>query len=72
MIAKIYHMSRSQSLELFAAGRVYVNGILMGNNSYQLKKEDAVTVRGYGKFLYYGMTGETKKGKERISVGVFG
>ncbi len=72
VIAKIYHMSRSQSLELFAAGRVYVNGILMGNNSYQLKKEDAVTVRGYGKFLYYGMTGETKKGKERISVGVFG
>ena len=72
IIAKLYHISRSQSLALFSAGRIFVNGIAMENNSYQLKKEDAVTVRGYGKFLYYGQAGETKKGKEKVSVGVFG
>ncbi|MDE7341834.1 MAG: hypothetical protein K2N80_14985 [Lachnospiraceae bacterium] len=72
IIAKLYHISRSQSLALFGAGRIFVNGIAMENNSYQLKKDDAVTVRGYGKFLYYGQAGETKKGKEKISVGVFG
>lgn len=71
IIAKIYHISRSESLDLFRAGRVFVNGVAMENNSYQLKKEDAVTVRGYGKFLYYGSVGETRKGKERVSVGVF-
>lgn len=72
IVAKIYHISRSQSLALFDAGRIFVNGIAMENNSYSLKKEDAVTVRGYGKFIYYGLTGESKKGKERVSVGVFG
>lgn len=72
VIAKIYHMSRSQSLELFSAGKIFVNGIITENSSYQLKKDDAVTVRGYGRFLYYGCTGETRKGKERVSVGVFG
>lgn len=72
VIAKLYHISRSQSLALFGAGRIFVNGIAVENNSYQLKKEDAVTVRGYGKFLYYGQAGETKKGKEKVSVGVFG
>lgn len=72
IIAKIYHISRSQSLALFEAGKIFVNGIATENNSYSLKKEDTVTVRGYGKFTYYGLTGETKKGKERVSVGVFG
>lgn len=72
IIAKIYHISRSQSLALFGAGRIFVNGIATENNSYSLKEEDAVTVRGYGKFIYYGLTGESKKGKERVSVGIFG
>lgn len=72
IIAKLYHISRSQSLALFSAGKIFVNGIAMENNSYQLKKDDAVTVRGYGKFLYYGQAGETKKGKEKVSIGVFG
>lgn len=71
VIAKIYHISRSQSLALFHADRIFVNGIIMENNSYLLKEDDAVTVRGYGKFLYFGQAGETKKGKERVSVGVF-
>lgn len=72
VVAKLYDISRSGSLALFRAGKVFVNGIVTENNSYQLREEDAVTVRGYGKFLYYGQTGGTRKGRERISVGVFG
>lgn len=72
VVAKLYNISRSESLTLFRTGRIFVNGIAMENNSYQLKREDAVTVRGYGKFIYYDSMGETKKGKDRISVGVFG
>lgn len=72
VVAKLYDISRSGSLELFRAGKIFVNGLLMENNSYQLKEQDVVTVRGHGKFLYYGQTGETRKGRERIAVGVFG
>lgn len=72
IVAKLYNISRSRSLELFRTGRIFVGGIMTENNSYQLKKDDVVTVRGYGKFIYYGQTGETRKGKERITVGIYG
>lgn len=71
VIAKLYSISRSQSLELFRTGRVFVNGMTMENNSYPLKEGDAVTVRGYGRFLFYGMAGETRKGRERVNIGMF-
>lgn len=71
-IAKLYNISRNDSLELFRQGKVYVNGRLCENNSYMLKKEDAVTVRGYGKFLFQGITGETRKGKLCVTLAVYG
>ena len=72
VVSKIYNISRNSSQELFRAGKIYVNGILVENTSYQLKDNDAVTVRGYGKFLFYGQTGVSKKGKDRVEVGIFG
>lgn len=71
IVAKLYHISRTKSQELFLTGRIYVNGIAMESGSYQLKKDDMVTVRGHGRFICFGIIGENKKGKERISIGVF-
>lgn len=71
VISKLYNIARSQSIELFRAGRVYVNGRLTENNSYTLKKEDTVTARGFGRFVYTGEQGETRKGKVRIEVEVY-
>lgn len=68
VIAKLFNLSRTQSLELFRGRQVHVNGRLCENNSYLLKKEDAVSVRGYGKFLFDGILRETRKGKECVSV----
>ena len=68
IIAGLYHLSRTQSMELFRAQKVFVNGRLCENNSYLLKKDDTVSVRGKGKFFYDGMDRETKKGK--LSVGI--
>lgn len=58
-------------MELFRAGRVYVNGRLTENNSYALKSGDAVTVRGFGRFTYVGEQGETRKGKTRVCVEIY-
>lgn len=68
VIAGLYHLSRTQCVELFREQKVFINGMLCENNSCVLKKEDAVSVRGFGKFFYDGADRETKKGK--ISVGV--
>lgn len=71
VIAKLYHVSRTQSLEYFRGKKVYVNGRLCENNSYLLKENEEVSVRGYGKFLYQGVQSQTKKGKSVIKVGIY-
>lgn len=71
VIAKLYNMARSQSQELFGAGRIYINGRLTENPSTILKEGDVVTVRGYGRFVYRGEQGETRKGKRRVCVEIY-
>jgi len=71
VIAKVYNISRTGSLELFRTGRVFVNGKLMENNSYLLKEGDAVTARGFGKFTYVREVNVTKKDKVRILIEKF-
>lgn len=71
VISKLYNIARSQSVELLKSGRVYVNGRTTENNSYLLKKDDTVTARGFGRFVYIGEQGETRKGKVRIGVEVY-
>ncbi len=70
-IAKLYHMSRNESLSLFAAGKVFVDGRLNENNSRALKPGEVVNVRGYGKFLFKGVKYETKKGKLCMEMEVY-
>lgn len=72
VISRVYSLSREESRSLFNNNRIFINGIQTGNASCQLKEEDVVTVRGFGKFIFYGQTGVSKKGKERVEVGVFG
>lgn len=71
VISKIYNISRNASLSLFSAKKICVNGRIVENNSGILKPEDVVTVRGFGKFVYYGMNRETRKGKLSITVGIY-
>ena len=70
-IAKLSHMSRNESLNLFAAGKVFVDGRLSENNSRMLKEGETVNVRGYGKFLFKGVKYETKKGKLCMEIEVY-
>ena len=71
VIAKVYNLSRSQSIEYFRAKKVYVNSRLCENNSYLLKMGDVISVRGHGKFVYNGVGYQTKKGKLSVKVGIY-
>lgn len=71
ILARLYQLSRNQSLELFRTKKVYINGRLCENNSCQLKSGDMVSARGYGRFLYYGASGETRKGRLNAAAGVY-
>ncbi len=71
ILSKLYNIARSLSSELFQSGRVFVNGRQQESGSYALKDGDVVTVRGFGKFIYAGGQGETRKGKLRVVVEVY-
>lgn len=71
LIAQIYHLSRSQSLELFRNKLVFVNGRLTENNSRSCKVGEVINVRGYGKFIYDGIGYTTKKGKQRVKIRIY-
>lgn len=68
IVAKLFHLSRSQSLLLFREKKIFVNGRCMENNSGVCKTGDVVSVRGFGKFIYSGCVHETKKGNLSISL----
>ncbi len=71
VIAKLYHLSRAQSAALFQSGKVFQNGRMCENSSMIPKPGDVITVRGWGRFLYHGVSHETRKGKWSISVGMY-
>ncbi len=71
VLARVYNMSREKSLDLFRAGKVYVEGRLCENNSRLLKPSETVNARGYGKFRIVGEPRETRKGKLAVDVAVY-
>lgn len=71
IIAKLYKLSRSEAVELFRAKKIFVNGRLNENNSAQLKPGDRVSVRGFGRFLFVGISGETRKGRLNAEADIY-
>ena len=63
IVAKTFSLSRNEVNELFRAKRVFLNGRLCENNSRMMKKDETVTVRGYGRVTFREITGESRKGK---------
>lgn len=71
VLAKVCNMSREKSLELFRAGKVYVDGRLCENNARVLKQGETVNARGFGKFTLKGEAKETRKGKLSVEAAVY-
>lgn len=71
VISKVYHISRSGCSELFREKKVFVNGKCTENSSYILRDNDKVSVRGFGKFIFTGITGTTRKGNKIIHIEKF-
>lgn len=68
ILAVAFKGSRSSLSGLIAGGKVFVNGKNILSNSYNLKDNDIISVRGYGKFIFAGITNRTKKGRYSIKV----
>jgi len=72
VVAAVYKLSRSESQGLFGQDRVFVNGRAAGSLTYSPEVGDTISVRGFGRFVYEGVEGETRKGRLRAEVRIFG
>ena len=68
ILAKVYHLSRTDAKELFDMEKVILNGRICRNPETILKENSKVSVRGYGKLEYHGEERTTKKGKTGITI----
>ncbi len=65
------NLSREKSCALIKNAGVDVNYRLINNASVQLKDGDKFSLRGYGKFIFDGVVGTSKKGRFQILVKKF-
>jgi len=72
VIAKVYNLSRKDTIPYFTEKKVSVNGHIVENNDKLLAAGDTVSVRGFGKFNLINEGGLSKKGKFNLTVEVFG
>ncbi len=68
ILAVAFHSSRSSLSGLIEGGKVSVGGKIILSNSYILKENDIISVRGYGKFIYSGTSYQTKKGRYSVKI----
>lgn len=68
IVAFAVRKSRSQSVPLIRSQKVFVNECVIQSNSYLCKAGDVISIRGFGKYIYAGDNGETKKGRMKINL----
>lgn len=71
VVAKVFSLSREESLSYFKRNLVFADGRLIENNSYIPKSGERISVRGLGRFIYRGYETTSKKGKLNIEVDLY-
>ncbi len=72
VICAVYKLSRNQATQLINQEKVFINSKAAYKESLQLKDNDRISVRGYGKFILSNSDlRTTKKGKNIIGVRVY-
>lgn len=71
IISAIFKLSRSESSKLFAQEKVFVNSKSVTNTSYQVKENDIISLRGFGRFQYIDQLRTTKKDRLVIEVKIY-
>ncbi len=71
IVAKLFSISREDSLSLFRKGLVFADGRQLQSPSYIPRENEVISVRGYGRFIYLGYGSLSKKGKLNIEVDLY-
>ncbi len=71
VIASMYNLSRKESLEIIKEGRVKVNQKPTMNNSQEIKENDVISVKGFGKMKLLEVGGLSKRDRIFVKLGKY-
>lgn len=71
IIAKAYHLSRSEAAEYLSEEKVFINGKCITNCNQSCENGAIVSVRGKGRFVFETNNSISKKGKLRVCFRIY-
>lgn len=71
IIGEALKLSRTKVKDLIDGDKVAVNSACMLSSHYQVRPKDVISVRGFGKFIFYESLGRTKKDRIQIHLGKY-
>lgn len=71
IIGEALNLSRTKVKALIDGDKVAVNSAASSSSHYQVSEGDVISVRGFGKFIFYGSLGNTKKDRLQIHIGKY-
>lgn len=66
IIAKAFHLSRTEAAEILSAEKVFINGKCITNCNTHCENGSIVSVRGKSRFIFEDCKTSSKKGKIRV------
>ena len=71
VVAKVFSLSRDEAQLLFSRGLVFASGREISSTSYIPNRDEVISVRGKGRFIYRGYETLSRKGKLNIVVDLY-
>ncbi len=68
VVSKIINISRSKAALMIEQGQVLIDYVKIKDKSYELREEEKITIRGFGKFILGNTIGTSKSGKIKIII----
>lgn len=68
VVSKITNLSRAKAATMIEQGQVLINYVKIKDKSYELKGEERITIRGFGKFVIGDSVGNSKSGRMKVII----
>lgn len=68
IVSKVINVSRSKAQVMIEQGLVLIDYVKIRDKSYELKGEERITIRGFGKFILGNSIGNSKSGRIKIII----
>lgn len=68
IVAFLLKLSRDRSAMLIRSQKVCINDRVIVSNAAPCKEGDIISIRGFGKYIYEGSSGETRKGRMKVTL----